>query len=87
MENWITTQGIPHKTRFENSCCGAFYNLYRVIGDNYNGVPSTDTGRPTENAEMMIAKLRCAACYNPIETISISEMIAEVDQFLKTFRL
>ena len=57
MEHPISTISFPGKqhAKREKFCCGAFYNLYRCIGDNRNGVPSTDTDSNYEWAEMAIA--------------------------------
>lgn len=65
--------------------CGAFCNLYRVIGDNTYGVPDTDTCSREEHTEWWLAKLILKNYYKRTAhpTISISEMIAEADRFIK----
>lgn len=76
----------------ERDCvCGAFYNLYTVIGDRTYGVPETDTIHPRAiREEWLRAKLILSNYYKRTapETISIAEMCAEVDEFLrKEFRI
>lgn len=87
--NPISTISFPERRkRDDEAYCGAFYNLYRVIGDCRNGVPQTDTNSEFEQVEMAIARIRINACYSKPETISIDQMIKEVDKFLsKEFRL
>lgn len=72
---------IPKQTN-DTDKAGAFLNLYRVIGENTYGVPDTDTGRPTEQAEMAIAKRWLIASRESWPTISRAEMDAEVAEFL-----
>lgn len=70
--------------------CGAFGNLYRVIGDNTNGVPATDSCSIEERLEMRLAKLILHNYYRRTapETISIAQMIQEANEFLeKEFKL
>ena len=54
MEHPITTKAKPLNIR-KSECfdCGAFYNLYRVIGDCTNGVPATDKIFPREEREKL----------------------------------
>ena len=61
-------------------------NLYRVIGENTYGVPDTDTGRPTEQVEMWIAKRCLIASRENWQTISRAEMDAEVAEFLSSHK-
>jgi hypothetical protein len=72
---------IPKQTN-DTDKAGAFLNLYRVIGENTYGVQDTDTGRPTEQAEMVIAKRWLIASRESWPTISRAEMDAEVAKFL-----
>lgn len=80
----IPTIAFPDPKIREDYGCGAFYNLYKVIGCyNSNGQPATDTDSEYERAEMIVARIRMNYCTPEIETVSISEMCAEVDEFLR----
>lgn len=87
MEFPFTTRSIPRWFAHKDDQCGAFYNLYQVVGACTNGVPATDTGSVTEEVEMYIARIRCLACQEQTEYISIMQMCCEVDEFLKDFKL
>ena len=92
MEEHLTcTISFPQRRQPERYDCGAFYNLYKVIGcDNHNGVPATDTISPFERWEMHVAHRLIGAQMQRErrEMISIEEMINEVDNFLrKEFKL
>lgn len=76
---------IPKQTN-DTDKAGAFLNLYRVIGENTYGVPDTDTGRPTEQVEMWIAKRWLIALRESWPTISRAEMDAEVAEFLSSHK-
>lgn len=80
--------------------CGAFGNLYRVIGKSNCGVPDTDEAGDTmvgsaAYVEMMIARVRMNYCMQSdnkkrgVDASTIDEMVAVVDEFLhnnKEFR-
>ena len=87
MEFPITTQRIPRWFAHKDDQCGAFYNLYKVVGACTNGVPATDTDYPMEQAEMCVARIRCLACQEQTEYVTIAQMCCEVDEFLKDFEL
>ncbi len=75
-----TTSLPPLPSRERDEQCGAFYNLYRVIGDNSYGVPATDLASPYEQIEMLVARVRCNVCMRSDRYyISIQEMIQEAN--------
>ena len=77
---FTTTTSLPRPNAERDDQCGAFYNLYRVIGDNSYGVPATDLASPYEQMEMLIARVRCNVCTRSNrEYISIQEMIQEAN--------
>ena len=76
---------IPKQTN-DTEKAGAFLNLYRVIGENTYGVPETDTGRPTEQVDMWIAKRWLMSLRESWPTISRAEMDAEVAKFLSSHK-
>ena len=91
----LQVRNIPTPSQLKSEerdyVCGAFYNLYTVIGDKTYGVPATDVVFPREEQqEMRDAKLRLFKYYQRTAPgrISIKEMCAEVDKFLrKEFRI
>lgn len=94
MKRPIATIAIPnHRKNADRDYCGAFYNLYRVIGDCCNGVPYTDTDDKYEWAEMTIARVRLNYCNRTRDIekdysyTTITDMCNEVDKFLKNFKL
>lgn len=92
MEHPIATKAKPLNIRkSERFDCGAFYDLYRVIGDCSDGVPATDKIFPQEereNLRMAYRIIRAQMEREKPETISITQMIVEVDKFLrKEFKL
>lgn len=74
--SFIKTTSLPNPGAKRDDQCGAFYNLYRVIGDCTHGVPASDTDSPYERAEMFIARIRMNAMREKYEFVSIQEMIA-----------
>ena len=74
--------------------CGAFGNLYRVIGKCNFGVPETETADDTmvgsaSQVEMMIAKVRMNYCVQSdnrkrgVDKSTIQEMTEAVDAYLR----
>lgn len=87
MEHPIATKAFPLNYRKSDTFdCGAFYDLYKVIGDCTNGVPATDHIFPrAERKDMRTAYriIRALMEREKAETISVAEMIAEADRFIK----
>lgn len=77
---FTTTTSLPRPSAERDDQCGAFQNLYRVIGDNSYGVPATDLASPYEQMEMLVARVRCNVCTrSDRECVSIQEMIQEAN--------